>query len=152
MIWFTFFMVPSSSPVLLANLTYISACSNLISRLLPQIPDSPSHLPPSEAHRIRPIFEIFDSLRAGQNFREEARDKTGQGVRCLQARPAGFEPAAYGFEARRSIQLSYGRKNHFFLTAIPGFVNNKEHKICLTKAGGPPKYLLFYFPGQGNIP
>jgi hypothetical protein len=28
-----------------------------------------------------------------------------------KVRPAGFEPATYGFEVRNSIQLSYGRIN-----------------------------------------
>jgi hypothetical protein len=39
-----------------------------------------------------------------------ARLGTTSELRRRVARPEGFEPPTYGFEARRSIQLSYGRK------------------------------------------
>lgn len=48
-------------------------------------------------------------------------------AKCSQlARPAGLEPATYGFEVRRSIQLSYGR------IMIPLLYQNQQKKLQRT--------------------
>ena len=39
----------------------------------------------------------------------EVRSSTREFSSAVLARPEGLEPPTYGFEARRSIQLSYGR-------------------------------------------
>ena len=52
-------------------------------------------------HQLKPVFLV---RYVGDN-----RGSGGEKSAEHMVRPAGLEPAACGFEARRSIQLSYGR-------------------------------------------
>ncbi len=51
----------------------------------------------------------------------------------MLVRPAGLEPATCGFEARRSIQLSYGRTRAISSTPRKGLSSEGRGLPCLTR-------------------
>ena len=59
--------------------------------------------------RKNPEINSLVALIRRRLGREAAPDEAAGHTKCGMVRPAGIEPATYGFEARRSIQLSYGR-------------------------------------------
>ena len=76
---------------------FLKSCDTILSSDLPG-----KHISYSALYQLQIVDQTVDLKRKGF-----AKNR-GKPLNLL-VRPARFERAAYGFEVRRSIQLSYGR-------------------------------------------